>query len=282
MAESVQSLFAFVLMPFDPKFDDLYKFGIKEVAAKAGVIAERVDEQKFTESMLDRIYRQIDAADVIIAEMTGQNPNVFYEVGYAHAKDKLVILSTADANDIPFDLKHRRHIVHGNSIVTLGSCLTEELNWVRDELKRKRTSPIRLTLSAKAELTRHGSWDEIGLKLTLDLNNDTNGSSPEIEAIYLSSGDRWTFTQDGHECPWSPDDIEVNTRRHFLKPPVRRLLKNGWAQIVASGTKTEFPGPDGKPESYPVKGRVPITVATSTGEIKETLSLDIVAEEFPF
>jgi hypothetical protein len=112
-------LFAFVLMPFDPKFADLYKFGIKEPAAELGILAERVDEQLYNEGILDRVYRQIDLADIIVAEMTGQNPNVFYEVGYAHGKGKLCILSTASADDIPFDLKHRRHIVHGNSIGTL-------------------------------------------------------------------------------------------------------------------------------------------------------------------
>lgn len=79
----------------------MYRLGIKEVAAKVGVIAGRVDEQNFTEPMLERIYRQIAAADIIIAEMTGQNHNVFYEVGYAHAKEKLCILSTAEAAGIP-------------------------------------------------------------------------------------------------------------------------------------------------------------------------------------
>ena len=103
-------LFAFVLMPFDDKFDDLYRLGIKEPAATLGIRAERVDEQLFREGILDRIYRQISAADVIVAEMTGQNPNVFYEVGYAHAKEKLCILSTAEADDIPFDLKHMRRM----------------------------------------------------------------------------------------------------------------------------------------------------------------------------
>ena len=105
---SEQPLFTFVLMPFDHTFDDLYRFGIKEPAGSVGVNAERVDEQLFREGILERIYREIYLADIIVAEMTGQNPSVFYEVGYAHGSGKLCILSTASADDIPFDLKHRR------------------------------------------------------------------------------------------------------------------------------------------------------------------------------
>src|SRR4051794_41173526 len=96
---SQDSLFAFVLMPFDQILS------------------------------YDRIYRQIEVADIVIADMTGKNPNVFYEVGYAHAKGKLTILLTSDATDIPFDLKHTRHIVYGQSITTLRERLIEDLQW---------------------------------------------------------------------------------------------------------------------------------------------------------
>ncbi len=126
-----QKQFTFVLMPFDQSFNDLYRLGIKETAASLGIVAERVDEQLYREGILERIYRQIEAADIIIADMTGKNANVFYEVGYAHAKDKLCILLTNDDADIPFDLKHRRHIVYHGSITTLRSQLTEELKWRR-------------------------------------------------------------------------------------------------------------------------------------------------------
>ena len=44
-------------MPFDSSFNDVYKIGIKEAAAKVGINAERLDEQMFNEGMLDRIYR---------------------------------------------------------------------------------------------------------------------------------------------------------------------------------------------------------------------------------
>lgn len=98
--------FAFVLMPFASEFDDIYKFGIQAVALECSVVAERVDEQIYSETMLERIYRQIDAADFIIADLTGKNPNVFYEIGYAHAKGKPCTLLTQRTDDIPFDLKH--------------------------------------------------------------------------------------------------------------------------------------------------------------------------------
>ena len=103
-------IFTFVLMPFSSEFDDIYKLGIKETSKSCGVRAERLDEQLFGEGMLDRIYRQIDVADFVIADLSERNPNVFYELGYAHAKDKICILLTKDTADIPFDLKHKRHI----------------------------------------------------------------------------------------------------------------------------------------------------------------------------
>jgi len=56
---------------------------------------------------------------VIVAEMTNKNPNVFYEVGYAHGLGKPAILLTKHARDIPFDLKHYPHVVYEGQIRTL-------------------------------------------------------------------------------------------------------------------------------------------------------------------
>lgn len=111
--------FCFVLMPFDMEFNDGYEFGIKGACIDVDVYCERVDEQIFLGSMLDRIYNQISRADLAIADMTGKNANVFYEVGYAHALGKNVVLLTQKAEDIPFDLKHFPHIVYGKQIKDL-------------------------------------------------------------------------------------------------------------------------------------------------------------------
>src|SRR3954468_1693173 len=119
MPSTTPKPFVFVLMPFDTSFDEIYKYGIKSACQEAGAYCERVDEQVFQESMLERIYNQISKADLIVSDMSGRNPNVFYETGYAHALNKRVILLTNNADDIPFDLKHYQHIVYNGDILTL-------------------------------------------------------------------------------------------------------------------------------------------------------------------
>ena len=128
-----QKPFVFVLMPFSPDFDDIYRYGIKKSCEEQGAYCERVDEQMFEGTILDRIYNQINHADVIISDMTGRNPNVFYETGYAHALGKRAILLTQNTDDIPFDLKHYTHIVYNGSISDLSDQLSPRLNWALSE-----------------------------------------------------------------------------------------------------------------------------------------------------
>ncbi len=125
--------FVFVLMPFSEDFEDVYKAGIKPAVQEAGAYCERLDEQIFHESMLERIYNQISKADLIVADMTGRNPNVFYEVGYAHALGKRVILLTQNGDDIPFDLKHYPHIVYLGKIAQLKDELAKRVSWFLSE-----------------------------------------------------------------------------------------------------------------------------------------------------
>ena len=126
MEQTTPKPFVFVLMPFDESFRDVYQLGIKAACKEAGGYCERVDEQIFVESILERVYNQIDKADLLIADMTGRNPNVFYEVGYAHALGKRVFLLTQKADDIPFDLKHYPHIVYQGKITELKQELEKE------------------------------------------------------------------------------------------------------------------------------------------------------------
>ncbi|HEX3067111.1 MAG TPA: hypothetical protein VHX14_00955 [Thermoanaerobaculia bacterium] len=127
--------FVFVVMQFAPEWSDVYELGIKPACEAAGATCQRVDEQIFLENMLERIYRQVEDADIVVAEMSGRSPNVFYEVGYAHGVRKSVILLTREAADIPFDLQHFPHIVYGQSIATLKRELERKVQWCVENIQ---------------------------------------------------------------------------------------------------------------------------------------------------
>jgi hypothetical protein len=282
--------FAFVLMPFDSAFDDIYKLGIKEAVSQFDeMVAERVDEQMYREGILERIYRQIEIADIVIADMTGQNPNVFYEVGYAHAKGKLCILLTSDAADIPFDLKHRRHIVYNKSITTLRRELIKDLDWAREELEKQRTSHIHVTqqtLDGLLTKTKYAASGEVTFKI--DLENTSNDRAVNIQSLYFYSRNAWTLYQDDRECPSTTPDAElVNAgwqKRHFLQPPLPWLQKGAWAQVKFMARRTlanVFKGDEIK-AAYQIRGRSFLRVVTPEGNFDYEIPVDVTVEDVPF
>ncbi len=168
--------FVFVLMPFDTSFDDIYHLGIKKACENAQANAERLDDQIFTENMLQRIYEQISNAEIIVADMTGRNPNVFYEVGYAHALDKIVILITQNKEDIPFDLLHYPHIVYGGKITELIPQLETKVRWAIKQAESRSRSRISTDVQADKTVKKQ---DEFCLKDSAYWLRDDQGNIKE-------------------------------------------------------------------------------------------------------
>lgn len=100
----------FVLMPFRPELQPIYDDHIKSVARRLKMSIARADDFFSTQSVIDEIWSGIVRSKIIIADCTDKNPNVFYEIGIAHAIGKPVILITQNAEDVPFDLRHRKYI----------------------------------------------------------------------------------------------------------------------------------------------------------------------------
>lgn len=121
---------AFILMPFDSSLDDIYYIGIQEVFEKRGYLCTRVDERPFSGQIIREVHRRIRESDVIVAEMTDKNANVYYEVGYAHGLGKQPILITAEAKTLPFDLSGYKHIEYRGKIQTLRAELGKYLDWL--------------------------------------------------------------------------------------------------------------------------------------------------------
>ena len=96
---------AFVIMPFDKAFDSVYGSFIRPLLKNAGFKVHRADDIDSQQNILKVIVESIVKSDLIVADLTDANPNVFYEVGLAHALEKKVILITQSIDEIPFDLK---------------------------------------------------------------------------------------------------------------------------------------------------------------------------------
>ena len=103
----------FVMMPFASPLGEYYSKIYKPAIEKAGLRAVRADTDIFgTGKIIDQIWSGINAAKVLVAELTTRNPNVFYELGLAHALAKPVVLIFSNETDVPFDLKHIRVIYY--------------------------------------------------------------------------------------------------------------------------------------------------------------------------
>lgn len=102
----------FVIMPFDKHLQALYSDHIQAVAKRLGITSTRADDFFAANSIISDIWNAINHAKVVVADCTGRNPNVFYELGIAHTLGKPVILIAQDNADIPFDIQHIRYIIY--------------------------------------------------------------------------------------------------------------------------------------------------------------------------
>lgn len=107
---------AFVVMQFGEPYDSLYSEVIKTVAEEIGLEAYRVDDIYKPGIILQDIIRGIREAEVVVAEITPVNANVFYELGYAHALGKQTILLAEKGHELPFDIRSYRCIFYDNTI----------------------------------------------------------------------------------------------------------------------------------------------------------------------
>jgi hypothetical protein len=97
-----------VLISFEPDFESVYTNLIKAPLEEAGFVVHRADSELNQQNILRDIVRGIAGADLIVADLTALNPNVFYELGIAHALGIPTILLTQNLDELPFDLRAYR------------------------------------------------------------------------------------------------------------------------------------------------------------------------------
>lgn len=118
----------FVVQPFSGPLGGYYESIYRPAIEQAGLEPLRADAEIFgTGKIMDQIWRGIRSASVLVAELTTKNPNVFYELGLAHALEKPVVLVSSNQEDVPFDLRHIRVILYDQTDPFWGQKLIDKL-----------------------------------------------------------------------------------------------------------------------------------------------------------
>ncbi len=239
----------FVIQPFDnDKFDKRFEDIFKPAIEKAGFEAYRIDKDLSVRIPIDEIEKNISESQICFAEITSDNPNVWYELGFAFACDKDVIMVCSEerAGKFPFDIQHRHIITYKTSsksdFETLEDVITRKINAYKS--KRKTVNAINSAPIADREgLKSH----EIAMLILIMENQMTSEDylsvyrlKNEMEkagytAIATSVGIR-TLTKNGM--------LETNTEiDHFNNGEeylVCRLTDAGEEWILNNQDKLEF------------------------------------------
>jgi len=148
----------FVIMPFSETFNDVYQLGIKETVLGLSLQCKRSDEIVHTQNIIcTSVCQPIRAARYIIADITGQNANVFYELGLTHARvedvdqrNKRVIILTQDMSDVPFDLR-TLNIIRYESIGSLRTKLKAHLIDLMGQVESKEDTFLKVKSSEESK-----------------------------------------------------------------------------------------------------------------------------------
>lgn len=110
----IDPLQASAMMPFSGDFAAVYETIVGAVEA-IGMRCHRADNIWEHHTIIQDVVSLIDRSRIVICDLSGRNPNVFYEAGISHTLGREVILITQHANDVPFDLQHIRYIPYLNN-----------------------------------------------------------------------------------------------------------------------------------------------------------------------
>ncbi|WP_409417106.1 hypothetical protein [Flavobacterium sp. PS2] len=239
----------FVIQPFDnDKFDKRFVDIFEPAIKKAEFEPYRIDKDLSVRIPIDEIEKGIAESRICFAEITSDNPNVWYELGFAFACNKDVILVCSDerVGKFPFDIQHRHIITYKTSstsdFITLGDIITRKIKAF--QLKSSTIKQLNVTPVVETEgLKSH----EIAL-LILMMENQV--SSEDSSAVYTLKNE---MTKAGYTDIATSVGIRTLTKLGMIETYKEidswnneqefiacRLLENGENWILNNQDQLEF------------------------------------------
>jgi len=170
----------FVIMPFGNWFDDYYTNVYAPAIKAAGLEPRRADDLYRPSAIINDIWAYTKKAKLIVADLTDKNPNVFYELGLAHACARPAVLLTESMEDVPFDLRALRVLEYDKNDPNWGSSLKSQLKQAIQETLESPLSTVLPTFLDEKDLrTRTGSLT-VDQKQIISLKQELDSLRREI------------------------------------------------------------------------------------------------------
>jgi hypothetical protein len=203
-------------MPFSEPFETYYKKIIKPAVDDNDLYSIRGDSMFRSTHIMDDIWQSINESEIVIAELTGKNPNVFYELGLAHALGKPAILISSDLSDVPFDLRPLRVFIYDKNDPEWGMKLRDNISKAINETI---ASPIQSIPHTFRNYKKPENKEEINISTRLSMLES------KVESITIKEQD--LFSNLGEAV-----HTENKNNRYAIKDRVRHL-KFGLGTVIA-------------------------------------------------
>ncbi|MDT5059715.1 MAG: hypothetical protein QOH63_174 [Acidobacteriota bacterium] len=207
----------FTIMPFGGWFDEYYVTIYRPAIESAGLTPCRADDLYRPSTIINDIWSYTKNSRLILADLTGKNPNVFYELGLAHALAKPAIIVAESMDDVPFDLRALRVIEYNKNAPDWGGILREKIQSSISEIIE---SPLESVLPAFLDVRPQTTKPTVTPheKEVLELKQDLDVVRRELRAI----NDRGTRSLKG--IPFQ--ETEMSTKGFINPREARRRIRD--------------------------------------------------------
>lgn len=226
----------FVIQPFDEVNNERFDDTIKPAIEEAGLTPYRVDQDPTTQVLIDAIEERIRGARICLADITSNNPNVWFEVGFAFASRKQVVLICENRREpFPFDIQHRKVVRYGSSTKTdflnLGRAITKSCEALLAE------PPVEMINGSETEPLNVGpltDTDKVVLSAIAD--GVTLGEWVAVESIFDTVGAPRLRRSDRNTSLWALTErkyvvIETHSDNYRAGYSVVRITNHGWSWL---------------------------------------------------
>lgn len=248
----------FVIQVFDnDKFDKRFKDTFKPAIEAAGLKAYRIDKDPSASVLIDDIERNIKESQICFADITLDSPNVWYELGFAFAngKDVVMICSEEREGSFPFDIQHRQIISYKTASQSDFKSLEADITRKLQAYKEKITRVKKLTASPVVDM-KGLQGNEITLLILIAEDQYTDDDSIAISELVRAmeeAGYKKIATNVGVKVLKEKKLIEIFKKiddRNQREWSACKLTKNGEKWILDNQKKLTFKIEDSN--DYPV------------------------------